>query len=63
VSGSAEGDLEVGALALVADADGELVERGVPVEGHVDAGWPPSDAPADLSGFLADLNVFLMVLL
>src|SRR5260221_12224357 len=31
-------DLEVGAVALVPDADDELVERGVPVERHVDAG-------------------------
>ena len=31
-------DLEVSAVALVVDADDEFVERGVPVERHVDAG-------------------------
>src|SRR5262249_13043738 len=42
-------DLEVGAVALVADTDDEFVESGVPVERHVDAAG--AGATGHLSAF------------
>src|SRR6476659_3646011 len=41
-------DLEVGAVALVADADDYLVENGMPVERHVDAGSGAAGQLAEL---------------